>query len=235
MTVGREARVTPELAQLVEIHQALITLGNSMGDLTQFFKAPAPDAVLMSETVVLDGTGVYTASWPIIYASVAVASLGGAVTVSNSGLQADVPDTGPGVFVVPAGGFASHNLRGQILSLYGTPGAAVDVTVFVRPQPPVVAQAAASSGIANNVTFTDGVQTAVSNVPVLILAASSTRRVATIVNVGTGNFRVGTAAVTATSGFARLVPNQAVSLQTGQALYAIRETVDTTALAAQGA
>lgn len=79
-------------------------------------------------------------------------------------------------------------------------------------------------------TINNGAETSVSSSAVEVLAANANRKKAVIQNTGLGNVRVGVNGVTATTGM-RLVPNGHVILESTQAIYAIRETVDSTVFA----
>lgn len=83
-------------------------------------------------------------------------------------------------------------------------------------------------------TLGNGIETAVSNVAISVLAANPARKAAIIQNVGSDDIRVGVAGVTATTGI-RLRPNRSLVLSspyihTGD-VFAIRETTDSIVLA----
>lgn len=79
-----------------------------------------------------------------------------------------------------------------------------------------------------------GFETAITGVAVMLLAANPARKKLIIQNTGLANVRIGTAAVTATTGI-RLIPNGSMLLESPDtpinAIWAIRETgVDTIVL-----
>jgi len=85
-------------------------------------------------------------------------------------------------------------------------------------------------------TLANGAETAVSNVAVSVLAANANRKVAIVQNVGNLTARIGVAGVTAATGI-QLVAGATLVLEppyvvTG-AIFAIRETADTTVFATE--
>ena len=83
-------------------------------------------------------------------------------------------------------------------------------------------------------TLAAGAETAVSSVAVLILAASPGARLVVLQNTGANAVRIGAVGVTATTGFrlaAGVIAVFSAPTITGGALYAIRETSDSTVLA----
>jgi len=85
-------------------------------------------------------------------------------------------------------------------------------------------------------TLANGAQTAVSNVAVSVLGANANRKTAIVQNVGNLSARIGVAGVTATTGI-QLVAGATLILEppyivTG-AIFAIRETADTTIFATE--
>lgn len=79
-------------------------------------------------------------------------------------------------------------------------------------------------------TLSNGSETPVSLAAVQILAANSARKKYLVQNTGTANARIGVSGVTATTGL-RLIPNGSIIVEMPdcptQALFAIRETLDT--------
>lgn len=96
---------------------------------------------LVTETLILNATGQAARDWTVPYGSVAVHNAGAdPLTVVNGTLAASAPSSGVGVVIIPSGAGVTANMAGRSLSLYGTPGAAIILSVFTRPQPPVYAQ-----------------------------------------------------------------------------------------------
>lgn len=94
---------------------------------------------------------------------------------------------------------------------------------FIAPQP-------CSSSEDTGATLNDGVETAVSNVAVLVLPANPNRKKLIVQNTGTENVRIGAIGVTATTGL-RLLPSGSMIIDMPDvptnAIYAIRESADT--------
>ena len=104
-------------------------------------------------------------------------------------------------------------LVGQMASIGSVP------VVIASDQSPVPITSPAA-------TFHNGAETAVSNVPVLVLPANPTRAWAILQNTGSANVRIGVAGVGPTTGL-RLVPNGVVTIDQLNMyqgdLFAIRE------------
>ena len=88
------------------------------------------DGVLFAGTVTLNAAGVWTADYPLMYGRVGVraAAFVTAYTAANRGT---VPTDGVGVVTFSDPLYTEVPLVGQTLTLYGTPGAAVFVSVRV--------------------------------------------------------------------------------------------------------
>lgn len=102
-------------------------------------RAAVVNDTLTTETVVIPASGVVERTYQGGYGSVTIANPGaGSVTVSSSsgGDPAKPPTSGVGVFVVPTGRFATLPLRGHSLTIYGTAGATVVLSVSAKPLPP---------------------------------------------------------------------------------------------------
>jgi len=87
-------------------------------------------------------------------------------------------------------------------------------------------------------TLSDGIEVAVVGAAaVQVLAANAARKAVLITNVGANIVRVGNSTVTATTGLAKLVPGASVVLEQPfcptVALFAVRETADSTVLVAE--
>jgi hypothetical protein len=79
-------------------------------------------------------------------------------------------------------------------------------------------------------TLANGAETAVSSTAVQVLAVNANRKRAIIQNVGANNVRVGITGVAATTGL-RLLPNGDFETTSRQAIFAIRESADSTVYA----
>lgn len=96
---------------------------------------------LVTETLILDASGTAFRDWSVPYGSVAVHNAGAdPLTIVNGTPAGSPPRSGVGVVVIPSGAAVTANMAGRALSLYGTAGAAIILSVFTRPQPPVYAQ-----------------------------------------------------------------------------------------------
>jgi len=98
------------------------------------------NACLTTETLILDADGRASRDWSVPYGSVAVHNAGAdTLTIVNGTPAAAAPMSGVGVVVIPSGSAMTANMAGRSLSLYGTAGACVVLSVFTRPQPPAFA------------------------------------------------------------------------------------------------
>lgn len=92
---------------------------------------------LVTCTLQISPQGFAQFDWPVSFASVAVTNLSAQpVTITTASPSDAAPMTGVGVAVVPATHGATHNLAGHCLTVYGTPGDRVTVSVFSRPSAP---------------------------------------------------------------------------------------------------
>lgn len=95
---------------------------------------------LTTETLILDASGIASRDWSVPYGSVAVHNAGvDPLTIVNGPPAGAAPVAGVGVVVVPSGAGVTANMSGRMLTLYGTAGAGVILSVFTRPQPPAFA------------------------------------------------------------------------------------------------
>ncbi len=94
------------------------------------------NGVLWSGTVALgaDGTAVLDTKTP--FAAVTVHSRGADVTFTTGGQAPSAPAGGPGVFLVRSGITRTWAMTGTQLVMYGTAGGTVEVTLWLRQQPP---------------------------------------------------------------------------------------------------
>jgi hypothetical protein len=92
---------------------------------------------LHTATVIIGGAGYVEYDYPATFASVALTNCSEDTITATTATPADTaPVRGTGVVIVPAGKGAVYNLSSHSLTLYGTPGGQVVVSVFSRPQPP---------------------------------------------------------------------------------------------------
>jgi hypothetical protein len=96
---------------------------------------------LSSETLILDGAGNASRWWTVPFGSVAIHNTGAnTLVVANQPMAGSAPKSGVGVILVPPNSAVCANVSGRILSLYGTIGAQVVLSVFTKTQPPDWAQ-----------------------------------------------------------------------------------------------
>lgn len=92
---------------------------------------------LTTATLVIGASGHAEFDWTSGFASVALTNLSAdPITITTATLADVAPTTGQGVAVVLPKSGASHNLAGHSLTVYGTAGDVVTLSVFSRPQPP---------------------------------------------------------------------------------------------------
>lgn len=123
---GRESAEAELAERFGQLHAVI-------GDMTRALAALVPVA-LDTRTIVLDAAGIGTAQFRVPFKAVAVWS-GSAqnVTLTSSPPMASAPPQGPGVALIPKGGFAAHNLSGYAWTIYGTAGDQLTVATFGRP------------------------------------------------------------------------------------------------------
>lgn len=98
---------------------------------------------LSTETLILDGSGTAQRNWTVPYGSISAHNGGaGPLTLTTAPAAATAPSSGLGVAVLPSGAAGTVNMAGRSLTLYGTAGARVVLSVFTRSQPPAWAQLA---------------------------------------------------------------------------------------------
>lgn len=195
--------------------------------------------VLVTELAVLDANGIWTKDWSVSFGSLGVANHGTHdITVTTGSEQAAAPPNGgPGIAKIKAGAAATVNMTGKAVTIYGTAGDLVSVTVFTKPQPPAWGLTTTSSTDELPGTFANGDAITVDNTAggKLLLAASSSRRLAIVQNIhATAPFMLGLTGVDADTGVMILYPGQVARLTTTQALYGFRTTATSSTAMATG-
>lgn len=128
----RENERTAEAALLGQIEAHL-------GGILDFSKAAATGDVLAQGTARIGPDGTWSLTWPVQYQAMAIANTStGDLTVfagppTGSGSP---PSTGAGIFIVRAGIMRTVSIRNTAVTVYGTPGALFDVTLYSRPREP---------------------------------------------------------------------------------------------------
>lgn len=92
---------------------------------------------LHTTTLIINSRGYAEFDYTAGFASVAVTNLSADnVTITTSTPADAAPTRGTGVAIIPANRGAVYNLASHSLTVYGTPGDAVVLSIFSRPQPP---------------------------------------------------------------------------------------------------
>jgi hypothetical protein len=129
------ARDREDLA--AEIHD----LGGRLTSAVSALHGLVVNECLSTETLILDGSGNAVRWWTVPFGSVAVHNTGAnTLVLANQPMAGAAPASGVGVVLVPPNSAVCVNLVGRTLSLYGTIGARVVLSVFTKPQPPDWAQ-----------------------------------------------------------------------------------------------
>ena len=125
---------TPTRDQLAsEVHR----LGGRMTEAVSQLHGLVVNNCLATETIVIPAAGVVSRQWRVPFGSVAVANHGaGTLTMNPGPAQGQAPTSGPGVVKVAGYTGVTVNVAGRDLTIYGTPGALVVLSVFANPQPP---------------------------------------------------------------------------------------------------
>lgn len=94
------------------------------------------NGILYSGTVVIPAKGARNVTTRANFASATVRPAGADVVVTAAGEGERAPTEGPGVFAIPGDVERTVAIASNVLVIYGTPGTAVSVTLWIRPQPP---------------------------------------------------------------------------------------------------
>lgn len=109
----------------------------ALGGILALFQATPKGDVLAAQSLQIPPNGEIARSWKQAAAALVVANHSpGDVVVTSAPNQSQAPVVGTGVFRVPAGVMRVLNLRGTAVSIYGLPGALVDLVAFARPREP---------------------------------------------------------------------------------------------------
>jgi hypothetical protein len=120
-----------------DVMTALGTVHDRISALASVLKELVVAECLQTTTLALSADGIATFDWSGGFASVAVTNTSAAaVTVTTDTPAAAAPTTGTGVGLCPPGKGTVYNMTGHTVTLYGTPGDRVTLSVFARPQPP---------------------------------------------------------------------------------------------------
>ncbi|MFD9242725.1 hypothetical protein ACFV0D_12495 [Streptomyces sp. NPDC059556] len=116
---------------------AVAAIDDRLSQLAAAIKNMVIAECLTTTTLQFNAQGYAEFDYAVRFASVAVTNLSAApVTVTTQTPAEAAPVTGTGVAIVPANSGAAYNLSGHSLTLYGTAGDRVTVSVFSRPSTP---------------------------------------------------------------------------------------------------
>ncbi|MGW5978765.1 hypothetical protein ACWFMH_19635 [Bacillus altitudinis] len=116
---------------------ALGAVSDKVSALAAAIKEMVVAECLTTQTLQISPAGFAEFSYPVPFASVAVTNLSAQpLTVTTQTPAETAPVTGTGVAVVPANSGAAHNLAGRSLTVYGTAGDRVTLSIFTRPTAP---------------------------------------------------------------------------------------------------
>ncbi len=102
----------------------------------QLIASNTRNGVLWSGTIMLAASGTYVLDTKVPFGSVTIAPRTTDVVVSPGGEAPSPPQQGPGVFTVRCGMARTWAVRGTQLVFYGIAGGIVEVTLWIRAQPP---------------------------------------------------------------------------------------------------
>lgn len=123
-----------------DFHHLVRELLDANGRLTEIvthFRGLVLNDSPYAAVVVLDANGMWTKTFTTTYAGVAIANPSAAlVTVTNTSQGSGPPVSGNGVMIVRSGTARTKVMAGDQLTIYGAPGAQVDVNVFNKPPVP---------------------------------------------------------------------------------------------------
>ena len=125
------------LERQVDVLTFLAKLEARFTEITDVFRGLVVNEILWAGVVQLDANGQHTRSFEVPFAALTLANFGAATLVGvTAPPAAQAPGPGPGQVQVRTNTARTKSLAGTILTLYGTPGAMVDLTVHANPQPP---------------------------------------------------------------------------------------------------
>jgi len=125
------------LERMDRVSTALENQASSVAQLATGLKV---NAVVYSGTVLIGADGTYFVNARSNFASATIRPKGSDVVINTQGQSSSVTPQGPGVFLIEAGIERTVAVAGNVLSLTGTPGALVAVTLWERPQSPEAAE-----------------------------------------------------------------------------------------------
>ena len=122
-------------------HDVILTALGGVSERVTALAAAIKDLViaecLTTVTLAIGPGGFAEFDYSVPFASVALTNTSAAPVTLTTATPADAaPVTGTGVMLVPAGKGATYNVHSHSLTLYGTPGDRVTLSVFSRPQAP---------------------------------------------------------------------------------------------------
>lgn len=146
-----EERQGEAIANQTALLNAWQQMSESLGGLLVLTRANGPGDALGTGTLLIGPNGANQRVFPGNFQSVALCNFSPApMTLAAAPPATQAPAVGPGVYVVPAGCYRVVPLRGNVVTVYGTPGATYDLTTYSKPRPMDFA-AIGSSGTATAV------------------------------------------------------------------------------------
>jgi hypothetical protein len=134
---GWERRATEREQANAEAMGALRQMVTHLGGIFENTKAAPRNDVLAQMTQQIPANGVLHKGWEQLAQAFTISNFGSSqLTVTTQGIQSQAPSVGSGVAVVPAGVERTVMLRGNAVTIYGTPGALVEFVAYARPRPP---------------------------------------------------------------------------------------------------
>lgn len=123
----------------LELRATLEAQTTRLTELATVLRGLTLNEVLRSELVLIPPGGVVERNVSSTYASVGAWALDGDVTVTSAAPAAAAPLEGIGVILVPNGAAVVWPLTGTTVTVYGTPGQRVLLTLWAKPQCPMIA------------------------------------------------------------------------------------------------
>lgn len=214
---GRQPYEMPE--QMVG---ALAVLQGMMGDASAELRKLNDSPVLFAGMVALDATGIWSHNFDVQMVSATIANLSSGLVIVAPGGAGDAtrpPTVGAGVHQIGIGVAATVNIMGNSITVYGPPGAAVDVTCVSRYLP----AAYGSAGPGSSTSFVPKLIATSAVAPVLLSAANTAKQSVLVLNADP---TISMSIVTATNGSIGpssfpLAAGASVTIRTTAAVYAI--------------
>lgn len=130
-----------DVAEVLErMERAAAAIEHQASSVAELAAGLKVNGVLYSGTVALRADGSAIVEARVNFAAATVRPSAADVVIATQGQGATAPTVGPGVFAIPADVQRTVAIAGNVLVLYGTPGAVVSVTLWLRAQAPQAAE-----------------------------------------------------------------------------------------------